>query len=488
MNFVKKPIFLSLLSALLLSLPWFGAGAAWILVGFVPLLVLQKMLHDQGLRGFLWWVALTLTVWIASTCYWVTYAFWGAAIAIPAVGVVSLWPAWWIYHAVWKRSKKALAYTILISGWVALEWWYAMGDVSFPWLTLGNAWGEWPWAVQWYSATGVYGGTLWILVANVAVYTALVKRRVWRFAAAWIAAPVIASLVIYWSCEEPTQTREVAVIQPNIDPYSEKYSIDGLSVILPLAATAPPKTELFVAPETSLSGYLDLDNIAQNQSIIRVQEFLRQNYGGATFIIGVTAYRGEEVYNSVLSIDTARVEVYHKGKLVIGVESVPSWAAWLAGAIDLGGYVGSLGRSDERTVFQPVGAGAAICYESIYGEYFSEWVARGAQIMTVVTNDGWWGDTPGYRHHASYARLRAVENRRSIARSANTGISELITPRGQVVQSLGWDKRGILCGSLAVNDKITPYTAWGDLTARLSLLTLSLSLLFFVGQFYRRKV
>lgn len=484
-NLLKKPIFLSLLSALLLILPWVGGGAFWIFGAFVPLFVLQKSLHDAGRKGFLWWVALTLALWIVGTCYWVSYAFWAASFIVPAVGVLSLWPAWWIYNIVWKKSKKALAYTILISLWIALEWWYAMGDVSFPWLTIGGAWAEWPWAVQWYSMTGTYAGTLWIMVANVGIYTALTKGRVVWFCAAWIALPLILSLSIYWSYQEPTErTINVAAIQPNIDPYTDKYETDGLGVVLDLAAKAPQNTELFVAPETVITNAVDLDHLGQSISVARIRDFLKNRSTNARFIIGAMSTQGNEYYNSALCIDSSTVEVYRKSKLVIGVETTPWWVEWFAGAIDMGGYIGSLGRQKERTVFEG-GVGAAICYESIYGEYFAGWVSAGAELMTIITNDGWWGDTPGHRQHAAYARLRAVENRRSIVRSANTGISELIDARGNIISSLGWDKQGLLTGSLPLNSTLTPYTIWGDMVARLALYTAILSLLFFVGQRYR---
>ncbi|MEG0655759.1 MAG: apolipoprotein N-acyltransferase [Mucinivorans sp.] len=489
MNFLKRPIFLSLLSALLLSLPWLGAGPWWVLVAFVPLLWLQKSFQSQARRGFLWWVALSLFVWIALCCFWVSLAFAAASFIVPMVGVASLWPAWWLYNIVSKRSTRALSYVVLIAGWIAAEWWYSMGDVSFPWLTLGGAWAQWPWAVQWYSATGIYGGTLWILVANVAIYTALTRRRVWFFAAAWVAIPLGLSLTMYWSYQEPRQTIQVAAIQPNIDPYTEKYATDGLRSVLSLAADAPQGVELFVAPDTVITSAIDLDNIAQSASIAQLQLFLREKAPDAAFVIGASAYSKETFYNVSLYVDTLGVQVYRKSKLVIGVETTPDWVADFAGAIDMGGYVGSLGRQKEREVFRgPHPLGAAICYESIYGQYFAQWSARGAQIMAVITNDGWWGDTPGYRHHFAYARLRAVENRRSIVRAANTGISALIGPKGEIRESLPWDRRGIITGALPLNTATTPYTVWGDLTARLAIYVLALSLLFFVGERFRRKV
>lgn len=487
MNFLKKPIILSLLSALLLFLPWFGLGSFFVLGAFVPLFYLQNELHRTGRKGFLWWVALTLTLWILASCFWVSFAFWGAAIAVPVVGVVSLWPAWWLYHLVWKRASKALAYTILVCAWIACEAYYTMGDVSFPWLTLGGAFADTPILVQWYSITGMYGGSLWILLVNIMLYTAISKRRYALLPIVAVVLPVAVSLTLYYTYHEPQETIQIAAIQPNIDPYGEKYQTDGLGVVLDLARSAPRSTELYLAPETVITGAVDLDEKSSHPSVMRIQQFLKEQGTGAAFIIGSMTTQSGRYYNSALYIDTLGVQVYHKSKLVIGVEVVPGWAAAVAGAIDLGGYVGSLDRQPQPTLLADT-YGSAICYESIYGEYFAQWVASGAKIMTVITNDGWWGDTRGYVNHFHYARLRAVECRRSIARSANTGISGLITPRGDIVSRLDWDKRGVVSGSLPLNEEMTPYVRWGDMTVRLSFYVGALALLYFVGNFFRRKI
>ena len=86
----------------------------------------------------------------------------------------------------------------------------------------------------------------------------------------------------------------------------------------------------------------------------------------------------------------------------------------------------------------------AICYEGLYGDFYGDFVRRGAQFMAIISNDGWWGDTPGYKHLFTISRLRAVEHRRAIARSANTGMSGFISARGDIGQTLGWEKRGVL--------------------------------------------
>ena len=107
--------------------------------------------------------------------------------------------------------------------------------------------------------------------------------------------------------------------------------------------------------------------------------------------------------------------------------------------------------------------------------------------MFVITNDGWWGDTPGYRNHFAYARLRAIETRRSVVRSANTGISGFISPRGDVSQTLGWDVRGTLTSDVPLNDTITYYVRYGDQIARLCVYVFLLGLLYFMAYRVRKK-
>jgi len=107
--------------------------------------------------------------------------------------------------------------------------------------------------------------------------------------------------------------------------------------------------------------------------------------------------------------------------------------------------------------------------------------------MFVITNDGWWGDTPGYRQHFSYARLRAIETRRSIARSANTGISGFINARGDVGETLGWDVRGALTAQVGLHNRMTFYTRYGDVIGRISWYVFALGLLYFMAYRVRKR-
>ncbi len=200
-----------------------------------------------------------------------------------------------------------------------------------------------------------------------------------------------------------------------------------------------------------------------------------------------------DVYNSAICINTSNkdVEYRHKEKLVVGVESTPSWVFKIFDflVIDFGGTVGQLGRGGAAKAFS-VGEtkfGAAICYEALYGEYYSDFVKDGAEVMTIISNDGWWRDTPGHRHLYTFSSLRAIENRRSIARSANTGTSGFIDARGRSIESLGWDERGVITQTLTLRSDITVYTRWGNYIARIAVLVSLLSIMYYIAYRVRRR-
>jgi apolipoprotein N-acyltransferase len=151
--------------------------------------------------------------------------------------------------------------------------------------------------------------------------------------------------------------------------------------------------------------------------------------------------------------------------------------------IDLGGTIRSMGtqHDSERKVFnhskKDLRTIPIVCYETIDGEYVANYVDLGANFISIITNDAWWRDTPGHRHLLSYARLRAIENRRYIIRSANSGVSTIINELGEYDNILPYDEKGILSGTAFTIDKRTFYSKNGDYIARISILLSVLLLL-----------
>ena len=183
-------------------------------------------------------------------------------------------------------------------------------------------------------------------------------------------------------------------------------------------------------------------------------------------------------YNSAMLLNTSdSVQLYHKSKLVVGVETLPYQEILkpLIGdfMIDLGGTLAMKTTQEERGVFVTTKPGLKvapiICYESVYGEFVTGYVRNGASVLAIITNDAWWGETQGHKQHLSYARLRAIETRRDIVRSANTGISALINAKGDITSSLAYNTQGALSGTVTTNNKITFYTRAGDYIARIAI-------------------
>ena len=158
--------------------------------------------------------------------------------------------------------------------------------------------------------------------------------------------------------------------------------------------------------------------------------------------------------------------------------------------IDLGGVTGQLGWGREYKLFENDGVliGPSICYEGLYGGYFSGFARSGAEVMALISNDGWWGNTTGHKRLFDFCRLRAIETRRAIARSANTGISGFISPTGSNIGNrLEWDEQGVLTAELELRTDKTIYTIYGDWIARISTFVAVLTLLYYVAYRIRKR-
>jgi len=188
-------------------------------------------------------------------------------------------------------------------------------------------------------------------------------------------------------------------------------------------------------------------------------------------------------------MNSNKKQVYHKSKLVVGVENLPykSFLKPLLGnaLLDFGGTVMSRATQDKRTVYETknkIKVAPIICYESMYGEFISEYIRNGAQLLAIITNDGWWGNTIGHKQLLSLSRLRAIELRRSIARSANTGISAIINEKGDILNTIPYEKKGFINDKIFLSSKITFYSQYGDYIFRISLFIFLIIFLFYFAK------
>ncbi len=509
------------LAAVMMAFGWLELTGLVMLGGFVPLLVLASGYDGSwhSFRAMLGWTMLFIALWYTLTVWWVWFATPAGPIAATFFAWVYTGLPFMLWFFVSKRAPKALSYTVLVSAWTVGEWVYNTNQASFPWLALGNGFARDIPLVQWYEWTGVYGGTVWVLVTSILIYEFLVVRRPWRWRNLFVpglsvVVPIVVSLVIYWTYDEPVRTAKVTIVQPNIPAWEENSISDEEKAanLAELAARAPADARFIVMPETTIGEVLVEGNLAESPSLATIRATVARDSPQATVVVGAmtrrnytapakpthTAYGSAEggwfdIYNAALAISPAgEAAIHHKAKMVIGAEMMPTWW-WVRGLQklfdDAAFYAGHYGYGTVRTVFENDGmyAGADICWESVYGEYTSEFVRNGAEVLFIITNDGWWGDTPGYRQHFDFARLRAIETRRAIARSANTGRSGFITSRGDVRETLEWEERGTITDDVTLDRRQTLFVRLGDWPCRVSLLVMGLSVLYFIVYRVRKK-
>jgi apolipoprotein N-acyltransferase len=159
---------------------------------------------------------------------------------------------------------------------------------------------------------------------------------------------------------------------------------------------------------------------------------------------------------------------------VPGAEFLPfrDFLPFLKPLVDmLQGSVAGLTGQKTRDVFHSDVADVApvICYESVYGQYVGGYVRNGANIIFIVTNDGWWDLSPGHIQHLKIGAMRAIEHRRPIARSANTGTSCFINIRGDILQPTKYEETIAIKAKVSPGHSITFYTRWGDMIARIAV-------------------
>ncbi|MFC2115284.1 apolipoprotein N-acyltransferase [Bacteroidota bacterium] len=512
----SRLIYLSILSGLLLIPAWYEFGTGLILLfSMIPLLWVEDYLYQNKAehrphKAFLYG-AITFFTWNAGATWWLWNASEAGMFMAFLINSLQMSIVFWLFHITRRNTSSAIGYFALITYWLVFEHFYMNGEINWPWLNLGNGFANDIHIIQWYEFTGSFGGTLWILLVNILGFSVLkhfILNRNLRGKLAdtgilvtLIALPIIISLIQFGTYKEEINPKEIVVLQPNIDPYEDKFGGMDMSLQMDILLTlsdsfCTPETDYIVAPETFINDNVWAHEMYSNRSIVRIYDSIRKNHKQAAFIVGLTYYqlytsadertvtaqqigkgdRYYDSYNAAIQIDTFLIpQVYKKSKLVVGVEKMPypEYLGFLRKiTLRLGGTFRSHGVQDQRENLylhgDSTGISPVICYESVFGEYVTDYIRKGSHFIFVITNDGWWGDTPGYRQHHSFSRLRAIETRRSVARSANTGISSLISQKGEILQRTNYWEADAIRGSLNANDKLTFYTRHGDYIARIA--------------------
>ncbi len=531
-----KYLLLSVLFAILSCVAWPPFDFSFfIFFAWIPLLQLQKATQAKSEKAKFWMYSyIGLLLWNIGTTWWVWNASAGGAVMAIICNALLMSTPLYLFHLVKSKLGKSTGYLALICLWTSFEFIHLRWELTWPWLTLGNVFAKKIAWIQWYEYTGVLGGSLWILLVNILIFESIqsligyrqycisnnikphpIRSFLINFKPlTFLLIPIFISVSIFNNYKEQENPVHVTIVQPNIDPYTEKFS--GLSTpeqlekIISLSKQGcDANTQYLVWPETAIPSGIWISNIEHDPSIQMVKEFLK-DYPKLKLVTGISAYkkynneqeatptarkfhRGKgyyDAYNTAIQLGlSSDIEIYHKSKLVPGVERMPypKFFKFLdALAIDMGGISGSLATQEERIAFkgEEINVGPVICYESVFGEFVGEYVQKGANLLFIITNDAWWGNTPGHVQHMHYASLRAIEHRRSFARSANTGISCFINQKGEIINATEYEKDAVIKSTINLNNDVTFYSEHGDFIGRIAA---CLSVIILVLLFVRTK-
>ncbi|WP_188458021.1 apolipoprotein N-acyltransferase [Psychroflexus planctonicus] len=528
-----KNLLLAILSGFLFAVSWPTYGFVFFLFfAFVPLLWAELQLRQKNTRKLkikVFGLAyLTFLIWNFATTSWLYYSdpfgmFFAVLVNSLLMSLVFL-----LYHIVAKRVNFTAASSFFIAIWICFEYLHLHWEFSWPWLNLGNAFSENTALIQWYEYTGTFGGTLWVLIANILVLKAILLFQQHKDKAIlvrssiklilFVGIPIGISFLIKSNLDEAESHIEVIALQPNVDPYSEKYHTDDEAIkkkLLKLVSEEiKPTTDLVLLPETVFAQGTRFKNFQISEAHDFSQRLI-SDFPNVSVLGGISAYdilenESEKSHQSNLHprgfwyndynaafFEKANqtTEFYYKSKLVVGVENFPYQSVLrpILGDVmlDLGGTVAMKTTQVERSAYSlnnGVKVAPIICYESVYGEYVSQYVQNGAEILAIMTNDAWWAETQGHKQHWSYAKLRAIETRKAVARSANTGISGFIDADGTEIKKTKYNQLGLISGKIPVYKKETFYVKSGDYIARVAQFLAIFIFLFAVVKFKRSGV
>jgi apolipoprotein N-acyltransferase len=504
---------LSILTGTLLtiSFPFSGSLMPLIFIAWVPLLVVENSFMDKSSSGkhvFLH-AYLGFFIYNLGSTWWIWNSTAVGGILAFLFNTLLMALAFLVYHLLKKRSTSYTSIFLLPLVWVAFEYCHFNWELSWPWLTMGNVFSEMPEWIQWYEYTGVLGGSLWILLINTLIAFLILRWKsfghknklmlIGTSLVVFLLCPLFFSFYLLQSFELSNDRKlHILAVQPNIDPYNEKFSPhytpeDQLAKFYAMIAPYKnQKIDLVMGPETMLSADI-WEEYIDEFGVIDMMKKEKENWPNTEFLVGAATsnlfkekvsaaakpiQNGQafvENYNTSLFLSNSMEKtLIHKSKLVLGVEKIPfaTMLPFLENfALENGGTSGSLGVEKEPKTIQTAKGTIApvICYESIYGEFVATQCAKGAEAICIITNDGWWGDSPGYKQHFSISRIRAIENRRWVIRSANTGKSGFISPIGEITQETAYWEPATINQEIVLNSDLTFYSMHGDYLGYISL-------------------
>ncbi len=425
--------------------------------------------------------------------YWLAFnsgaTFW--VVFLSLVGAVIYLSAQWSILAsvvAWFHSRTGKGLLMFPFLWVTMEYFQSFGLLAFPWISLATTQADYLAPIQLVEFTGIYGMTFWIILLNTQLYRLLTspapllpRLRIWT--AVVLVLPWIYGYgrMLSFPAQSSNEVElSIAVVQPNMGPH-EKWDRSKrqwvFEVLDSLYVEAAQKgVDMVVWPESAVPTYLRRDRFRRKFIQNRVEEFGVPLFTGALDFDRKDGFLKH--YNSIFMFNVdGSLETYYKIHLVPLAEYNPLDAqVSLTENLSFGHYNPGTRYTDfflKESQFAGV-----ICYESSFPRLVHRLVSQGARFLVVVVNDGWFGNTSEPYQHVALSRLRAVEHRMPVLRSANTGISVHVDKAGRFKSKLDLDERGIIYAGFSPSDGLTFYGRFGDLFAFL------ITLVTFLGGFW----
>lgn len=439
---------------------------------------------------------LAATVYFAGTIYWtgtVIIAFGDVNPIVAMVGMILLSAYLALYPAVASLVTSQLISRAGAAGlffapmaWVATEYLRGYFLTGFPWVPLGNSQVTVLPVAQLASVLGVYGLSALVAYINATLAYALVTSGTRRVTAVATAVAVLIAVGGWgvWRVADGRLTREgtpirVGLIQGNIaqeDKWNPAHARRIFTTYIAMTRDAVRRGAQYVIWPESSTPFTFEDPLADPGGDAMLRDLARELrvpiLFGSDQVIRRQPVESSELYNAAyqLDLDGKTIAYYRKIKLVPFGEFFP-FQRWIAFAAPLVQRFVPF-SAGEGPVMLPVGshrASTAICYEVVFPQLARDAVAQGSELLTTVTNDGWYGRSSAPYQHWEMASMRAIEQGRYLARAANTGISGIVDPYGRVVVRSGIFEQVGLVGEARFLTGRTVYSQIGDVIAYVAI-------------------
>ena len=463
--------------------PWGFGFLAWF--SFVPAVYFlndQKNIKEVIGYAFLWGF-----IYHLSFLYWLSGNIGIESIALKyftvllvssflALNVIAIFTFYFIFEKYFNKCYIIYLLPLIV---VSIEYLRSFGLYGFTWNSLSYTQTDYLMISQNIEYTGIYGISFWIVLINVIIYDLIKsfsKRKLYILIISFC-LPWLTGLVIQNSYDKSIAHIKAKVIQPNISLNEKRTNLNkSLLTLIDLSTlSSNDSIDVIIWPESSISSrFLINDNY--NDKVSRdMNNFLKSEK--IKLVAGLESnYTNQRFNSSVLFIGDSIANVYHKQRLIPNVEHTPSFFDKIGYNMGLSNF--SIGEESSMFDVNHTLFGSMICIESIFPNPTREFVKNGAEFIVYIVNDGWYTKAPEPQQHAKRCIYRAIENRRSVIRCANTGISMVIDPYGNIIHQSELNNSDVINANVTISDRKTFYTKYGNLFSILNLFTLILIGLF----------